>query len=61
MGKPRVGNEETLMETETECDHDWELQDDSFDHEFGTEKVVYWLCLCCDKTKDIQQGDFEYE
>lgn len=30
-----------------ECDHDYELVDDSFDHEFGTEQIVYRRCKTC--------------
>ena len=40
------------------CDHDWKLQDDSFDHEFGTESIHYWLCTKCEATKDIEAEDF---
>lgn len=29
------------------CDHEWEFQDDSFDHEFGTERVYSWVCNKC--------------
>lgn len=30
-----------------EYDHDWEFQDESFDHEYGTETCGYWECLNC--------------
>jgi hypothetical protein len=30
------------------CDHDWKVIDDSFDHEFGTERVVFERCEKCD-------------
>lgn len=30
-----------LIEDEIDCEQEWELVDDSFDHEFGTEKVIY--------------------
>lgn len=35
-----------FTEEQENCDHDWEVIDDSFDHEFGTE-----ICICvrCDK------------
>ena len=41
-----------------ECDHEWVLRDDSFDHEFGTEQVFYWECQFCDATKETEAGDF---
>lgn len=34
------------------CEHDWEKQDDSFDHEFGTEVIVYERCTHCGATQD---------
>lgn len=40
------------------CDHDWRLQDDSFDHEFGTEIIRYWLCEKCGETKPTCSADF---
>ena len=45
----------------TVCDHDWEFQDDSFDHDFGTERVHYWRCALCDATREVEPGDFDYE
>lgn len=41
-----------------EWGHDWEFQDDSFDHEFGTERVHYWLCPTCECTRSMEPGDF---
>ncbi|GEM_PF-6660460 len=38
-------------------EHEWEYQDDSFDHEYGTEVVRYWLCLHCMETKELGPGD----
>lgn len=29
------------------CEHDFELQDESFDHEFGREEDVFWQCTKC--------------
>lgn len=39
-------------------DHDWEFQDDSFDHEFGTERVHYFLCQKCQATRGMEAGDY---
>ena len=32
----------------TDCDHEWKLIDDSFDHEYGTEQIVFYRCQLCD-------------
>lgn len=45
----------------TECDHDWKFQDDSFDHEFGTERVHYFLCETCGAVREMEPGDYEYD
>ncbi len=46
-------------------DHDWEEQDDSFDHEFGTEQIYFNLCLRCLATTEVDSGDlgecYDYE
>ena len=42
----------------TVCDHDWSMQDDSFDHEFGCEVIRYWLCEKCGATKPTCSADF---
>lgn len=40
---------------DVECDHEWLLVDNSFDHHFGTEKVKPYLeCNFCSETKDIE-------
>jgi len=31
-----------------EWDHDWETIDDSYDHDFGTEIIVFDRCARCD-------------
>jgi hypothetical protein len=31
-----------------ECKHDWEIEDESFDHAFGTEVRVFAVCSKCD-------------
>lgn len=40
-------------------DHEWEFQDESFDHEFGTQQVHYWMCACCGLIRDVEPGDFD--
>jgi hypothetical protein len=42
-----------------DVDHDWEFQDDSFDHEYGTERVHYWRCACCGEERPMEPGDYE--
>lgn len=42
--------------SDEECDHDWETVDDSFDHEFGTETILYRKCSKCDK-----ESEFDYD
>ncbi len=40
---------------EFECDHEWEKIDNSFDHEFGTEKVpVFERCVECDEERPYE-------
>ena len=39
-----------------ECDHDWVTVDDSFDHEFGTEVVIYQRCTICNKEQDYEHS-----
>lgn len=41
------------MIKEIECDHEWELKDDSFDHELGCEQIQYFECAYCEETKDL--------
>lgn len=40
-------------------DHDWEFQDDSFDHEFGTEQIHYFKCNRCGREREMQPCDYE--
>lgn len=35
------------------CPHNWETKDDSFDHEFGTEMIVYQECSWCGAQKEF--------
>ena len=46
-----------------EFDHDWKFRDDSFDHEYGTERIWYWECERCGETKEMEPGDYyeDYE
>lgn len=32
------------------CDHDLEIEDESFDHEFGCEQIYFYRCLICGNT-----------
>lgn len=44
------------------CDHDWQLCDDSFDHEFGTEQIPpYYECQKCGERKPTNFADFDFE
>ena len=40
-------------------DHDWKLQDESFDHEYGTERVHFWCCAVCEETREMEPGDYD--
>lgn len=42
-----------------EGEHEWKVQDDSFDHEFGTEQIHYWLCIKCGMTKAVTYEDYQ--
>jgi len=37
------------------CDHKWEFVDESFDHEFGCERIHYMRCEKCDATKECER------
>ena len=39
------------------CDHEWEFQDDSFGHEYGTETIQYYVCINCGETKEIDSKE----
>ena len=39
---------------DVECDHEWEFQDDSFGHEYGTEIIQYWMCRHCGETRSLE-------
>lgn len=38
---------QTVALLDVECDHDWKVVDDSFDHEYGTERIVFERCELC--------------
>ena len=42
-----------------ECDHDWQVVDESFDHEYGREKVVFVRCQKCDLERDYEPQYFD--
>lgn len=39
------------------CDHEFEVVDDSFDHEYGTEQIFYQRCSKCGKTREHDRSD----
>jgi hypothetical protein len=39
-------------------EHDWEFIDDSFDHEYGTERIHYWRCRECGITRNTEASDY---
>jgi hypothetical protein len=41
------------------CDHEWETVDESFDHEFGTEIVVYDMCKVCEAVTPYEGMDYD--
>lgn len=45
--------------TVTECDHEWDVIDDSFDHEYGCEIIVFQRCALCDATRDYEAPTFD--
>jgi hypothetical protein len=42
-----------------EFDHEWEMHDETFDHDYGAERVHYWRCATCGETKEIGPGDHD--
>lgn len=41
------------------CDHEWEVIDESFDHELGCEQIVFERCKLCDEEREYQLPTFE--
>lgn len=44
---------------DSEFDHDLDLKDDSFDHEYGVELIQYYECRQCGLTLDLGPGDYD--
>jgi hypothetical protein len=42
-----------------EFDHDFETVDDSFDHEYGTQQVIFKRCRVCGYERDLEGNDCE--
>lgn len=42
-----------------ECDHDWEVVDESFDHEYGCERIVFERCRLCDAVQEYDPPTFD--
>lgn len=61
MTQPENKPETPDEEASTECDHEWEFQDDSFDHEYGCQQVFYFLCEKCGQTREVEPGDYDDE
>lgn len=40
-------------------DHEWEVIDESFDHEYGTEKIVFERCSVCDAERMYEPQRFD--
>ena len=47
------------FEAAKECDHDWEVVDDSFDHEYGCERIVFERCALCDEERPHEPQRFD--
>ncbi len=56
--EPDVGPEHPCY-ADGELDHEWQFVDESFDHEYGTERVHFWRCERCDATQEMQTGDYD--
>lgn len=54
-----VGGERAEYDPDnSECDHQWIVTDDSFDHEFGTHRIPPYLeCNLCPAKKAIDADD----
>lgn len=46
--------EEVVTSLQKECDHEWKHEDDSFDHEFGTEQLHSSVCEKCGARKPYE-------
>lgn len=41
------------------CDHEWEVVDDSFDHEYGCEQIVFLRCELCGAETEYDPPTFD--
>ncbi len=41
------------------CDHEWEVIDQSFDHDYGREVIVFRQCLFCDEEAVYDPPQFD--
>lgn len=42
-----------------ECDRDWEVIDDSYDHQYGCETIIFERCSLCDAERDHEPESFD--
>ncbi len=42
-----------------ECEHEWEVIDDSFDHEYGCEVIVFERCEFCGTERSHEPMTFD--
>ena len=49
----------TIAAITEECDHEWEVIDESFDHEMGCEQIIYLQCSVCGKEKKYDTPVFD--
>lgn len=54
------GRAASAVERLVNCDHEWELIDESFDHEFGTEQRYHYECSKCGQVDDLRTLEPEY-
>lgn len=52
-------NTQTEPIPSVECDHEWEVIDDSFDHEYGCEVIVFERCQLCSAERDHEPMTFD--
>jgi len=50
---------ERIEEVRSKCEHEWGVVDDSFDHEYGTEKIVFERCQKCDAEQKHEPPTFD--
>lgn len=42
-----------------DCDHEWEIIDQSYDHEYGCETIIFQKCIICGEERDYDSPRFE--